>query len=81
MEAKKKVRAKAGDVFQIPIDEERVSFGQVSENNGGVLRIITFNKAFPSTKTPDLREIIENDRSYLMTLRIPIISVYKEKNK
>jgi len=61
METKKKVRAKAGDVFQIAIDAERVSFGQVVENKAGVLRVITFNKTFQSTNVPDVGAIVQND--------------------
>jgi hypothetical protein len=39
----KKVRTKTGDIFQIPIDDNSICFGQVVENRGGVLRIVTFD--------------------------------------
>jgi len=61
MENKKKIRAKAGDVFQIPIDEIHISFGQVCENNGGVLRVITFNKIYSTTIIPQITEIIQSN--------------------
>ncbi|HEV7349857.1 Imm26 family immunity protein [Telluribacter sp.] len=61
MEAKKKIRAKVGDLFQIPIDSSRVSYGQVAENKRGVLRIITFNKLFQITDNTTIAEIVDSN--------------------
>ncbi|HEX8277931.1 MAG TPA: Imm26 family immunity protein [Segetibacter sp.] len=57
--SKKKIRAKVGDLFQIPIDMSRVSYGQVAENKSGVLRIITFNRIFTIRDNPTIEEILD----------------------
>ena len=58
MNLKSKIRTKAGDIFQIPIDEKHISFGQVINNSSGVLRIITFKKAFDLNSLPEINEIL-----------------------
>lgn len=54
----KKIRTKSGDIFQIPVDDNRVCFGHVIENNGGVLRIITFKTAYLKSDSPDPDDIL-----------------------
>ena len=60
METKKKIRVKAGDVFQIPIDEARYAYGQVAKK-GDVLRVLTYNKTFPSNEVPEISNILQQE--------------------
>jgi hypothetical protein len=57
-----KVKITVGDVFQVPIDSERVGFGQVvalPEKN--VLFICIFSAMTHPNETPDLRQIVHSD--------------------
>ncbi|HEX2970891.1 MAG TPA: Imm26 family immunity protein [Tepidisphaeraceae bacterium] len=57
-----KVRVQVGDVFQIPIDNVRVGYGQVvlrPEKN--VLFICVFAATTPVGVSPDLDEIVKSD--------------------
>lgn len=58
MKSNKKIRVKVGDVFQIPIDDSHISFGQVLVNNSGVLRIATFKKKYKLSDTPSIEQIV-----------------------
>lgn len=58
----KKVKAKIGDVFQIPIDDARVGYGQVvlfPEKSS--LFICVFAATTPPGVEPDLNEIVRSD--------------------
>ena len=57
-----KVKAKVGDVFQIPIDDARAGYGQVIlQPEKNVLFILVFAATTPANATPDLHEIIGSD--------------------
>jgi hypothetical protein len=56
----KKVRTKSGDIFQIPIDVSNICFGQVIENIGGALRIVTFDTLHRLNDLPDTQEIFSS---------------------
>lgn len=56
----KKVRTKIGDIFQIPIDDGSICFGQVIENRNGVLRVVTFDSLHKPEDLPNTEEIISS---------------------
>lgn len=62
----KKHRTKAGDIFKIPIDQNRNSFGQVITNRNGVLRIVTFKTAYNIADKPKVENILA-DKIILLT--------------
>jgi hypothetical protein len=55
----KKIRTKIGDIFGIPITEQQIAFGQVLMNNGGVLRVATFDKLYDVNEAPAPEECIK----------------------
>ena len=56
----RKPKAAVGDIFQIPLDEARVAYGQVvAINTGpGPLYVIIFGRAWPRESNPDPAAIV-----------------------
>jgi hypothetical protein len=47
-------------VFQIPIDEERVGYGQVLAKFSSIYFMAVFNSAYPHTAVPDVASIVRD---------------------
>jgi hypothetical protein len=58
--AKKRLRLNVGDVFCIPVDEERVGYGQIVaqwSESGGHFYFAIFDSLYPVDEVPDLESI------------------------
>jgi hypothetical protein len=55
-----RIRARVGDVFQLPIDEERVGYGQVVLKRRSSCYFIAFRSVYPPAQPPDVEAIVKD---------------------
>ena len=60
-----RVNAMEGDLFQLPIDENRVGYGQIVGSQPSTLLVAIFRELHPRSSAPDLSQIVSGEVAFI----------------
>jgi Immunity protein 26 len=61
--SRRRLKLRVGDVFSIPVDDDRVGYGQIVSTwgeSGGQFYFAVFDGAYPSDEEPDFEAVLAN---------------------
>jgi hypothetical protein len=79
MSRKHRLRLNVGDVFSIPVDDDRVGYGQIVApwgESGGHFYFAVFDGVYPAESAPDLDTVL-SERLVLLALSLDALLVHR----